>query len=701
MASHKKRGDRSAPAQPEPREKPVSAKPARPAARFSHAVALAVLAAIALIAYSNSFHDGNTLDNFQLLRLDKRIQDATPQNISDILHHTYWWPYGESGLYRPLATLSYLFNYAILGEGEHTAGYHVLNLLLHICNIALVYFLGLKLLGTRGRAFALAALWSVHPVLTESVTNMVGRPDLLAGIGVLGGFLCYLIATGAESTHRSLALAGAAVAVAIGVFSKESAVTVIGVIAVYEFAWWKDRRAAKGRAAALAAVAIPILAMLAVRMQVMSAAAPSTFPFLDNPLTKAGVLEARLTALAVLARYLWRLLCPLTLSADYSYNQIPLSTGAPGDWIAWLVVAALAVIVFKLYRWNRTAFFFAMFAAVTFVPMSNLLFPIGTIMAERFLYLPAMAFCACLILSWEATPPSIRAAAPIAAGVLVAAYALRTWLRNPDWGSDLRMAEALVKTSPDSYKVRKMLAFQSFRADPSHSNIDQVIANADAGLAILDRVPNSDNNAEAFRFAGEYHFVKADILRRSPAEAAASQQAYRRAAELFGRAISIMGLDSANSAPRQPNADGGNAYRALSMSYQRLGDLWNSVEAARRGVQVSPLDPQAYVQLGRVEIQLNQLDGAAEALLEGAAVTRDPNIAKELVNLFRSPLNSDGCAIRASGQEQALDPQCPSVKRLLCPALQNSTRLLLNAGRNDLAADLTRNAAQQYGCLGN
>ena len=39
-------------------------------------------------------------------------------------------------------------------------------------------------------------------------------------------------------------------------------------------------------------------------------------------------------------------------------------------------------------------------AAATFLPMSNLLFPIGTIMAERFLYLPAIAAAAAVVSGW-------------------------------------------------------------------------------------------------------------------------------------------------------------------------------------------------------------------------------------------------------------------------------------------------------------
>ena len=46
---------------------------------------------------------------------------------------------------------------------------------------------GIRFSRTRSAAFAMAAIWGVHPLLTESVTNIVGRADLLAGFGVLAG----------------------------------------------------------------------------------------------------------------------------------------------------------------------------------------------------------------------------------------------------------------------------------------------------------------------------------------------------------------------------------------------------------------------------------------------------------------------------------------------------------------------------------
>src|SRR5258708_5016437 len=137
--------------------------------RFHGVLIGSALCALTLLAYSNSFHAGMVLDSKALLLQDPRVHAATGQNLSLILAHSSSWPIGENGTYRPLTTLSYLFNYAILGDGDQPEGYHWVNLLLHIGNVLLVLALGRMLLGHLGPSALLAVLWAVHPASPESV----------------------------------------------------------------------------------------------------------------------------------------------------------------------------------------------------------------------------------------------------------------------------------------------------------------------------------------------------------------------------------------------------------------------------------------------------------------------------------------------------------------------------------------------------
>src|SRR5690242_11633092 len=92
------------------REKPSGKQQRAAQTQPLHLLQIATLVLLAFVAYSNSFHAGFVLDNRGLILNDTKIRDASASNLGLIVDHTYWWPNGESGLYRPFATLSYLFN---------------------------------------------------------------------------------------------------------------------------------------------------------------------------------------------------------------------------------------------------------------------------------------------------------------------------------------------------------------------------------------------------------------------------------------------------------------------------------------------------------------------------------------------------------------------------------------------------------------
>jgi tetratricopeptide (TPR) repeat protein len=592
--------------------KPPADRVSAPAERnyLRHLLAVAALSALTILAFSNSFQSGFVLDNKGLL-LDPRIHDATPQNIALIFRHTYWWPTGEAGLYRPFTTLSYLFNYAILGDRDQPGGYHLINLILHLANVLLAYALALRLIRRFWPAVFVAALWAVHPVLTESVTNIVGRADLLAAIAVLSGLLMYLKSAEARTWLARVAwLAGLAAVTSIGVFSKESAIAILPLIALYELTWWKERPDHRALALGLAATLLPIGVMLYQRSAVLAASAPAEFPFTDNPLVGADWLTARLTAIKVMARYLWLVLWPANLSCDYSYNQIALAHGAPADWLAYFVILAVAIGVVLLYRWNRVGFFLACFAFVNFLPASNLFFSIGTIMAERLLYLPALGLIACLVLAiYSLRTPAI--APVIFLSLITAGFAIRTWIRNQDWQTEYSLASSDVRVSPNSFKLHRLLAGALFDSDHTHANIDHVIEEQDKSLAILDTIPLAQNGPEPYRRAGYYYLVKGDQTHElAPAQ---SKPAYEKALQDLLRSNSIAEARASRS-PADPET-----YLLLSLTYVRLENPYKALEAVNKARALDPLNPQIYRQLARVfDLQGRKDEGDVASMLDHA-----------------------------------------------------------------------------------
>ena len=673
-------------------------------------LAAAALALLTFLAFSNSFSAGFILDNKGLLLQDPRIRELTGENIGLILQHTYWWPTGETGLYRPFTTLSYLFNYAVLGNANMPAGYHWINFLLHLGNVFLVYALARRLLREFWPAFFAAALWAVHPVLTESVTNMIGRSDLLSAMAVLSGFLMYLKGAESAGLRRFAWLAGLMAVTAVGVFSKESTVAIFGVIALYELTWWKERE--QGRALLLGCIAtlLPIAAMLYQRARVLAASQPAEFPFTDNPIVGADFWIGRVTAIKVIARYLGLTLWPATLSSDYSYAQIPLAHGAWQEWLAWIAVLAAALLVVALYWWNRAAFFLASFAAMTFVPMSNLLFPVGTIMAERFLYMPTIGLLACLVVAIYAAGKrvQIKRFAPVVLCVIIAAFAVRTWVRSGDWQDERAMAEASVRTSPNSFKVHEVLASVLYANGAAGSNLDGAIEEADRAVAILDSLPDSRNTPKAYRNAGGLHLAKGESLPKR--DSSESSHEYQRALQLLERSIAI---DKSVRAEydRKGGAEWARRHSAvafaaqgdpearwmLAVAYLRLGNPKEASAAASEALAFHPVNPEAYRQISYVFAAQDRIDDAAVALIEGALITSDFRLSSDLLDLYRSAL-SNSCAISAGPNGPALNLSCDRVHKQFCAASVEVVKAAMEEERWDVARQQKQNFLHKYGC---
>ncbi len=684
-------------------------------------LAAAVLTIIALLVWRNSIESGFVFDNKTLLLDDDRVHQVTPENLANIFHHTYWWPGEESGLYRPITTLSYLFNYAILGNADRPAGYHWINVLLHFGNVLLLFALARRLMaeapikGSRQAdfwpSFLIASVWAVHPVLTESVTNIVGRADLLAGMTVLGGFLMYLKSAEAEGWRRAAWLAALAATTGVGVFCKESAVTVAGIVALYEVTW-RDRKRTRGFIFGCLAMAPALLAMWRVRSIILSAGAPARFPYVDNPIVYAGFWTGRLTAVKVMAKYLALLVWPLRLSPDYSYAQIPLADGRPSDWIAWIVVAAVAVAAALLFRRSKAAFFAVGFAFITFLPTSNLVIPMGAIMAERFLYLPAIGFAICLILALDFLCDRVHAGplAPVVLGLLItAAFGARTWARNADWRDNYTLFSAAVRTSPLSFKVYTGLG-QALLAD--HADFDTVLTENERSIAILDRLPDRLNNDSVYlRTAAQYIWWGSGLLERNadgslhtPPKSAAK---YERARILLLRAVSILkaqhederekGLINADRASRNAEADAGT-WLMLSEAEQRLGRIDESLRSARQCRDARPMFPDAYQRIHDVFRQSGHMDEALAALMQGIVITASPKLQQMLVAEYSDRPAESKCAISFAQAVPQIDPSCGIVRKLACSVAPEALRLGLQGGGPDTANRIRNELTAKYGC---
>ena len=679
-----------------------------------HGLILAALWALVLLANLNSFRDGFPFDNRAAIVMDERVHAATAQNLHLIFNQDYW-PKQPAGLYRPLTTLSYLFNYVTLGNGTSPAGYHWVNLLLHCVNVALVYALGLLLFQRRLWAAAMAALWAVHPLLTESVTNIVGRADILAGLGVLGGLVCYIRSTRTAGRQRLAWLAAAALAAAIGMFSKESAIVVLAVVPLWDLAFPETTTGPRGRWAArlpgYLAIGLSCAVYLAVRFSVLGSLPPAFVPYADNPLNGADFWTARLTAVKVLGKYLWMLVWPARLSCDYSYNQIPLFdgnlAGAEGlkTVIALLSCLALGAVGIACFRRNRIVFFCIGLFFAALAPTSNLIIMAGTIMAERFLYIPAIAFAALLVLLARAAcerfaPGNSRVplAAAAVLGVIAAGFAARTFVRNFDWFDDARLYGANVVSCPNSFRSHNGLGLAL--ATAAHPQLDRAAAEVQRSIEILGTLPDDKSESPPYTNAGFTYRMKGDAVAPAPE----SRVWYQKAVDVLVRGAQVDAASgrvaterAAEQGVRIVRSGWPPLYLELGRSYLRLNEPAKALDALKFGRSIQP-EVYFFEEMANAYRQMGDNDQVAVTLMEGLGMHMEyTRFARELVELYRKTAPGS-CALHDVPGGSSLNVTCPMVHTQLCTATRNVVGLYNQLGQSGNAINTARSAVETLGC---
>lgn len=92
--------------------------------------------------------------------------------------------------YRPLLTLSFMLDARIAGNAPFF--YHLTNIILHVIVSSLLFLLLKRLNYRAGLSFLFALIFTIHPVLAQTVAWIPGRNDSLLSIFILSAFLALI-----------------------------------------------------------------------------------------------------------------------------------------------------------------------------------------------------------------------------------------------------------------------------------------------------------------------------------------------------------------------------------------------------------------------------------------------------------------------------------------------------------------------------
>ena len=422
-----------------------------PAHAWLHAV---VVLTVAVLVYLPTLQNGFAYDDLPIIVLDERV---TSFDVQKILVQGYWQD-TTSALYRPLTTLSYAVDWKL--SGGSAAWFHLSNAMWHGAVSCLLLLL-LRALGAPATPALLAGvLFAVHPVHVEAVANTVGRAELMAAAFVLAAALFWT-----RPPRDAARPAGAALIALLSILAllaKESAAVLPGLLVVTDII---QRRLARGgvtswlrmRLLPLAVCTAATALFFALRTQLPGSLTPDnldpTLEVLNSP------AERVMTALQAWPQYARLLFFPRELLADYG-PRILMPALAPGPAVIAGLLLVSACLLGGLLAWERDRPWAAgalLWFVVAVLPVSNLLIPIGVLVAERTLYLPSAALSLGIVAAarigtvrqWRASMRPVLAAA---AGAAIALLAARTVVRIPDWNSTNSIFAALVRDRPESFR---------------------------------------------------------------------------------------------------------------------------------------------------------------------------------------------------------------------------------------------------------
>ena len=476
------------------------------------------------------------------------------------------WP---SRIYRemhywPLTYTTFWLEHKIWGL--EPAGYHVVNVLLHLLNSLLVWRLLLRL-AVPG-AWVVAAVFAVHPTHVESVAWIIERKDVLSGLFYLAAVLVWLRFL---KQPRPWCYGLALLLFAAGMLSKSIVVTLPAALLILQ--WWKEGCTTVQDLRRLAPFFLTALIITGLDLYSVS----SRHGSLDYSL-----LEGMLIAARALWFYAGKLVWPTDLAVIYPRWEI-----SPGDPWAWLYLAGAAALAatlwFMRHRVGRGPLAGALFFAVTLSPVLGFVnhgYMQYSFVADRFQYLAGIGVMAVVIGATVHGVGLLTGRLKLGgAGLVVVVLALlgtATWRQAGIYRDGVTFYQHIVSLNPQARSAHNNLSIQLDKA----GRLEEALA---AARIALEKRPD-DPKALARLGAALIHterFVEAE--------------------EVLRRALEI-------------DPDHKRSRREMATLLRVQGRREEALDAFRAVLEIDPWYAMAHAYIGDLLVQLQRYEEAVEPL---------------------------------------------------------------------------------------
>lgn len=582
------------------------------------------------------------------------------QGIPGLLGHDTFYGYFKDqsktrlvsgGRYRPLTPVMFAIEYELAGLKPWLS--HFVNALSYgfLCFIIFGFTKALlsgRLTSTIAFRIALitALVFAVHPIHTEVVANIKGRDEIMAAIGAIGGLWLMILSLNRPDVWYYKWVA--ALVFLLGMLSKENVITMLAVVPLTLW-WYSKNKEVKWIPALLPIVAASVI-FLGIRGNVTGWEKGKTpMELLNNPFVKlennvyvpfsAG--EKTATIMYAMGKYVQLLIFPYPLTHDYYPRHIEIQNwGKPLVIISLLFWLALLYVVVKGWKSRSWYAYGILFYVCTMSITSNVVFPIGTNLSERFAFLPSYGFALIAALAFARLMETKHKKTLIAAGLAILLL-LTGWtlIRSRVWKDNHTLFTTDINTSARSAKLLNavggdLVTMSEDEKDPVEKR--QMLLDAQTYLKrALEIHPNyklsylllgnSHYHLKEYEQAITYfrHVLKLDpaygegrrnlgvVLREQGKVLGEKQNNLVGAIALLEEAVTYL-------------PDDFETYHLLGVAYGQKGETQKAISFFRKEIELAPKNATAYYNLG-VALRQAGNEAAANENFEKARAL-DPNL---------------------------------------------------------------------------
>jgi tetratricopeptide (TPR) repeat protein len=432
---------------------------------------LLIIAISSFLLYANTFGNDYAQDDAIVITENMYTQEGF-SGISGLLTKDTFFGFFKvegkeslvaGGRYRPLSLITFAIEQEIFGDSP--AIRHIINAILYSLLCMMIYMTLVKIMiHTRVKksllwfAFLAAMIFTLHPIHTEAVANIKGRDEIMAFL--LGLSAIYLLLS--KRLNPTPGWIIAALLFFLALMSKENAITLIPVgFLIY---WYLRKESLVNSVKPTMALLAGTIVFLIIRFSVLGlGVGDEPLEMMNNPFVKFengnysffAPSEKMAAIIYALGWYVKLLVIPHPLTNDYYPRQVEvLQLSNP-----WVIIAAIALIVIValgILSWkkNRLISFSIWYFILTLSIFSNIAFPIGTHLSERFLFMPSLGFC--MLLAYVLWNIYYKFGSYVfygCAALIIGLYGFKTIDRNMTWQDDYTLYTTDVKVSNNSAKA--------------------------------------------------------------------------------------------------------------------------------------------------------------------------------------------------------------------------------------------------------